>query len=293
VDLNDLFATESIDPQKVFVLRHRPTEPKLVRVLPWLAATRPDIFNAYQRTQGPRLERSMEALIGSGLVASFIGLEAGRAVFAGLYSIRGAERRGPRASRRLPVYSELRSFGMRDWALEEAGEKLWFDLELEHFYSHWKGRLVVEWPPPERAWYRRAHKNRLPIYAIHEDSLFESRMPPWDQIELRWEELAVLPQAWKAALAQWRGIYFIFDESDHMGYVGSAYGKTNLLRRWLDYASTKDGGNRLLRDRDPRGFIFTILQRVSPDMEAEDVIRLETTWKKRLHTHAPVGLNAN
>lgn len=53
------------------------------------------------------------------------------------------------------------------------------------------------------------------------------------------------------------------------------------------------GGNQLLRRRAPRGFHFSILQRLSPDMDASDVIRLESTWKERLHTRAPLGLNDN
>ena len=50
-------------------------------------------------------------------------------------------------------------------------------------------------------------------------------------------------------------------------------------------------GNRLLRQRDPRHFRFTLLQRVSPEMDPNDVIRLEGTWKERLHTRVPHGLN--
>jgi hypothetical protein len=70
-------------------------------------------------------------------------------------------------------------------------------------------------------------------------------------------------------------------------------GDTNLLGRWKNYAARGHGGNRLLRQRDPRNFRFTILQRVSPDMDADDVIRLEANWKERLHTRQPFGLNDN
>jgi hypothetical protein len=65
-----------------------------------------------------------------------------------------------------------------------------------------------------------------------------------------------------------------------------------LLERWLDYAASGHGGNKLLRKRDPKSFRFTILQRVSADMDRDDVIRLEETWKDRLHTRGPHGLNA-
>jgi hypothetical protein len=170
---------------------------------------------------------------------------------------------------------------------------LWFDLNPTDFYAHWKGKLVVGWPPPERSWWRRAHRNTMPVIAVREESALASAMPEWDQISLTWEELSLLPQKWKSALSQWRSVYYIFDTSDGKGYVGSAYGTDNLLGRWLNYAAKGHGGNKLLRTRDPRNFRFSILQRVSPDMETTDVIHLENSWKERLHTRYPDGLNDN
>ena len=120
----------------------------------------------------------------------------------------------------------------------------------------------------------------------------------YNETVLKWEELCVLPMHWKSALSQWRGIYYIFDTSDGKGYVGSAYGDSkngpsNMLGRWLNYAASGQGGNALLRNRVPSHFRFSIIQRVSPDMDVNDVIRLEGTWKDRLHTRAPQGLNDN
>ena len=87
--------------------------------------------------------------------------------------------------------------------------------------------------------------------------------------------------------------YLIYDTSDRMGYVGSAYGKGNLLGRWENYGASGHGGNKLLLERQHENFRFTILQRVSPDMETDEVIRIENTWKQRLHTRHPFGLNDN
>lgn len=92
-------------------------------------------------------------------------------------------------------------------------------------------------------------------------------MPKRDQLTLTWDELKILPTKWKTALREWRGIYFIFDASDGKGYVGSAYGSDNILGRWRDYAASRHGGNKQLRRRDPGSFRFSILQRVSPDMD--------------------------
>jgi hypothetical protein len=294
MNLNDLLKGKGIDPQHVLVLRHRPNEPELNKILPWLAAEKPDVFNAYQQTQGERVERAMQALKSMGYVASFLGREPGKALFVGLYSIGESKPLSRAEFWQVPAYIELKAFGMRGFADERAtASVLWFNLALTDFYAHWKGKLIVGWPPPERSWWRRAHRNEFPVVAVLEESALDSAMPEWDEIRFTSKELGLLPRRWKYALSQWRGIYLILDLSDRKGYVGSAYGENNILGRWEDYAARGDGGNKLLRQRDPRNFLFTILQRVSPDMDARDIVRLEGSWKHRLHTRAPHGLNDN
>jgi hypothetical protein len=263
--------------------------------LPWLAAERPHVFNAYQQTQGEKVENVMQSMKGRGYVASFIGNEPGKAAFVGLYSIGAFKRLSHKQYWQVPAYREMKSFGMKGFTADDPKRQsiLWFDLKLRDFYSHWKGRLVVGWPPPERSWWRRAHKNRMPVLAVLDESLLDAAMPEWSDMNLGWQALAALPTRWKMALSQWRGIYFIFDTSDRKGYVGSAYGKSNILGRWLNYGARGHGGNRLLRGRNPKNFRFSILQRLSPDTEPAEVIRIESTWKQRLHTRQPFGLNDN
>jgi len=291
MNLNDLLCGKRIDPEQVLVLRHRPSEPELNKVLPWLAAEKPDVFNAYQQTQGEKLEKAM---LGAAYVASFIGREAGKALFIGLYSIGASKPLTFEQYWQVAANIEMKAFGMKGFSRDEGRSTLlWFDLVLTDFYVDWKGKLIVGWPPPERSWWRRAHRNEMPVLAILQDSALDAAMPSWDEISLTWEQLSILPTRWKSALAQWRGVYFIFDTSDGKGYVGSAYGDGNLLGRWLNYAASGHGGNTQLRKRDPKNFRFTILQRVSPDMDADDVIRLENTWKERLHSRPPFGLNDN
>jgi hypothetical protein len=67
------------------------------------------------------------------------------------------------------------------------------------------------------------------------------------------------------------------------GYVGAAYGKENILGRWLNYSASGHGCNKKLKARRPENFRFTILQRRSPDMEQNEVCQLEANWKDRLH----------
>ncbi len=294
MNLNDLFISREIDPKQVLVLRHRPHEPELNKVLPWLAAEKPEVYNAYQQTQGEKLQNVMEGMIGSGYVASFIGHAPGKALFIGLYSIGDAKPLTLDEFWRVPAYVEMKAFGMKGFSGEDTRSSvLWFDLGITDFYACWKGKLIIGWPPPERSWWRRSHRNEMPVLSILEDSSLDAAIPEWDKIILSWEELSVLPSRWKSILSQWRGIYYIFDASDGKGYVGSAYGETNIYGRWVDYAAHGHGGNRLLKLRNPKDFRFSILQRVSPDMDARDLIRIESSWKERLHTRHPFGLNDN
>jgi hypothetical protein len=295
MDLNDLLRNKNIDPRQVIVFRHRPPEDKLYRVLPRLAAERPEVFNAYQQTHGARVEK---ALTGAGYVASFIGHESGKALFVGLYSIGPSKPLTLDEYWQVPAYIEMREkYGASGFSDKEvvAGRStvLWFDLGLTDFYASWKGRLIVGWPPPGIAWWRRAHQNTMPVLAILEESALDPAMPDWHEIVLGWEELSILSPSWASRLAEWRAIYYIRDSSDGKCYVGSAYGVNNLLGRWQGYAASGHGGNSLLKQRDARNFQFSILERLSPDADVEYVIDLEGAWKKRLHTRWPNGLNEN
>ncbi len=290
--LAELLRGRDIDLGMVLAMRHRPQVPRFRRILPLLAAEHPELYNAYQQTQKPREEKM---LLRAGYLASFIGHEPGKALFVGLY------RNGKSTALSLDEYwkrnpsKELSKLGSRGWHADDGRDYITcFELELTDFYEEWSGRLVINWPGGERSWARWCDKNELKFTVDHirETSNFDRDMPDWDELVFGWDELKVLPEKWRITLSQWRGVYFIFDPSDGQGYVGSAYGDENIMGRWLNYAASGHGGNRELRQRDPSSFEFSILQRVSPDMEPSDVIRIETKWKDRLHTR-DFGMNRN
>jgi hypothetical protein len=244
MNFNDLLPKD-ISTKDVLVLRHRPHERDFRKVLPGFAADEPDVFNAYQQTQNPKVERMIERLKGKGYIASFIGLQPGKAWFVGLYKIASSKPLTYQQFWAKPAYTKMKAFGMLGWKDKaERSSVLWFDLELIGFYRDWKGKLVVGWPPPERSWCRRAHRNNFPVLSILEESAFARAMPRWRSIDFRWQELAGLPTTWKAKLHEWRGIYYIFDTSDNKGYVGSAYGESNILElrrertRWESLTAT-------------------------------------------------------
>ncbi len=288
IDLNDLLTKSGLDPATVMVMRHRPAEKDLRAVLPWLAAERPAVYNAFQCNHSEVVEK---ALSKARYLVSFIGHEAGRAVFVGVYEVARYEVVSVDRFWALPGNAELRVLGIS--GPKDERDSFWFDLQPTLHLSDWKGKLVIDWTGIERSWWRWASRNRLPVRAVHDESLLVKAMPDWQTLTFEWSQLNLLPTSWRQALAQWRGIYYIFDRTSRLGYVGSASGAENLLGRWQDYAASGDGGNRLLRGRDPQGFVFSILQRLSPDMQVEDVVQIESTWKERLHSRTPNGLNDN
>lgn len=286
---SELLASAAIQPSQVLMLRHRPPHPILKALLPSFAMERPELFNAYQQTQRPRVEAAMKK---AAYVASFLGNNAGEALFVGLYAVGDHRPMTEKQFWAVPEYKELEPVGLAGFfASPERPLILWFDLQLTEFYANWKGKLVLDWPGKERSWFRWADRGEFPVRAIHNESALMSPMPPWDEIILPYDELLVLPASWKKELSSWRGIYLILDVSDRKPYVGSAYGTENIYGRWMEYAGGKNGGNRLMQGRDPKNFRFSILQRTSPDIGVSEIVAIENNWMNRLHSHAPHGLN--
>lgn len=291
LSLNVLVQLSGIDVADVLVFRHRPYEPSLNRVFDWIAAEREDLFECYQSCHNPKTEA---ALSRAKYLAAFIRHTPGTALFIGFYKVDGFQPMSVEYCMNRPLHRELMGLGMTGTtASENRASLLEFNMPRTDWHGEWKGRLIIRWPGLERSWYRWLDRNEFIVDAIAQQSLLSRVMPPWDEITLRWNELAALPSAWRTALREWRGIYLIIDVQDGRQYVGSAYGVENLLQRWLAYARSGHGGNKHLKGRDPANFRFSILQRVSPDMPDAEVVKIENTWKDRLRTCAPHGLNDN
>lgn len=284
---NRLLASAGIDPAGVVLMRHTPIEPAFQKVLPWVVAERPDLYLVYQQIQWKAGERAM---VKADRVATFVGMHSGEATFAGLFRILGSRPLDYAGYWAVPGQRELHQLGTGGRQPDDP-DTLIFDIEAEDSYRDWVGKLVVDWPAT-RTWVRWAERADPRVRAITEESRFVRGMPPWEELVLSWSQLSALPASWRASLAQWRGVYFIFDQVRRAGYVGSAYGADNILGRWLAYAATGHGGNRQLREGQPADLQFSILQRTSPDLSPDDVIRVEGTWKERLHTRE-FGLNSN
>ncbi len=288
LELKNLLELGGLDPAEVLAVRHVPMEKALKKVMPWLVSERPDLFLAYQRIQWKTLEQAMTR---ARYVASFVGQEAASATFAGIYRIGEWETLDYDGYQRFPGNSELEALGMSG-RTPDMPDCLAFELERLDIYADWIGRLVVTWPKPYQQWWRWAARGAFPVSAITLESRFIRAIPAWQDLVLDWTELQALPASWRATLAQWRGIYFIYDSERRSGYVGSAAGEENILGRWQDYANTGHGGNRGLRASSFANLRFSILERTSPDLDVSAVVALEASWKARLHTR-DFGLNHN
>jgi hypothetical protein len=175
---NDLLSEAGISPKDVLLLRHAPKKEKALRKrLKWLASEKPEVFNAYQQTQNDRVQKMMEKKSSSGYVASFIGHEPEKALFVGIYSIKGTEKLAPMDCLRKSAYKEMERFAEKCLAAEDSREfLLWFDLSLTEHCSLLKGKLIIDWQG-EKAWCRHAESNVLEVLDILGESALDSVMP--------------------------------------------------------------------------------------------------------------------
>ena len=126
MQLNDLLTAQQIDPASVLVLRHSPIETQLRKVLPRLAASRPEVFNAYQQAHWPRTEK---ALTKAKYVASCIGHKPGEALFVGLYKIVDWKPVTVEEFWQIPGNQALKELGMTGLN-DDRPSTLWFNLDL-------------------------------------------------------------------------------------------------------------------------------------------------------------------
>lgn len=253
---------------------------------------RPDLVDAYQRTQFSKAEEPMTR---AGWLVSCAGEQPNRALLIGIYQVAGFYRVNVQEQFALPEVQELDRLvpGMEGWRLKVPETVLRFDLREIDAAKDYSGRLVLNWPGGMLSWWRWANRNRFDIVELRSHTEMDPPIPDWRNWTLRWAELSALPKSWEDALRQWRGVYHIFDVASKKGYVGSAGGAENILGRWRNYSEDGHGGNVGLKSVESDDLIFAVLERTSPDLPLPELRRLEGSWKDRLMTRRPHGLNHN
>jgi len=239
-------------------------------------------FDLYQAEQ----DANVKPFHGCEVLLSFIGIEANKAEFRGVYRVIDFRRFTRADLANLPDY--LAADHKADLR-----ERIYYELEELEDFQYYRGRLIVQWLST-RGWHQ---KKDLDVYEILPPVLAKP-FPGYQDVVLGFEELkAIFADArahrdWKAALKANAGIYRIVDLSSGKIYIGSAYGSDGLWGRWQTYAKTGHGGNKLLKKRDSSKFQWSIVRTLSTTMSQRDVIRIEQREKEK-HGSKALGLNAN
>lgn len=288
----DILLSAGIALNDVNLMLHSPREREFAKVLPTLVHTRRAALDQYQSTHSISAGNALKK--GRPFVAVFVKVGDSRLVFAGLYRNMGWKDaliadvvNAPEAKF---LYQTYGIYG-EDIAGDLSQKTAVFDLVLSETLHDLVGRLVISALLTPN-YVRLAENFDCEVLTILEKGIAETPPPPWRTMTVSAAFLRAIPQGWAALLSQWRGVYLITDMSDGAQYVGSAYGDDiNLLGRWLAHVEGDVGQTAKLKARNPINFQFSILERTSPDLPAADVIALEHTWMRRLHT-TEFGLNS-
>jgi hypothetical protein len=207
------------------------------------------------------------------------------ALFVTAYKV-SAQRVGTGPDDRFALWNEAAKG--RSWATG-----LVFDLEPIEEAEAFSERILVRWGPPSstRSWSQWAERRNKEVVEFRL-SASEPGFPGFAQFASAIEELVLLPNSWRAALASVKGVYLLVCPESGEQYVGSAYGDSGFWGRWSAYVADGHGGNLLLRKRKRTNYSVTILEVASPDMSASEIIAREGAWKTKLGSRAH-GLNAN
>ncbi|MDE5801850.1 MAG: GIY-YIG nuclease family protein [Lachnospiraceae bacterium] len=181
------------------------------------------------------------------------------------------------------------------------GKNAFFDLQHVNTLQEYEGRLIIDWGKSARMWHQKGTTEK-PIVAIRTDnkkvfSGFENLILKYDELKEIVENPTIY-DSWHTALSSVNAIYLIVDTETGKQYVGSAYGKDGLFGRWACYVNTLHGNNKEMQelicnypDRY-HYFQFSILQILPKTVTADDIIRMETLYKKKLMSIS-FGMNHN
>lgn len=218
------------------------------------------------------------------VIVSFLASADGGCTFHGIYRVKG--------SRPLKRADLTLAPDFLKTSLTKSAARIWYDLEEIAGFDELRGRLRVAWRAP-LAWVQSKDTE------IHE-LLPPGRLkhfPGYQDVLLSWKELKAIcfhPAShpdWVSALKFTAAIYRITDISSGQIYIGSAYGKSGLWKRWCEYAKDGHGNNVKLMPLDPEKFQWSIVRTLSGVMSAAEVIQIEHREMQK-HGSRALGLNS-
>ncbi len=265
-----LLVSESIDPGTVALVRHQARGP--TGLTPWSLWRADDgRFDLYQRIQ------NMPVFGAKSNIASFVVTAERQTVFVGLYEIAGRDI-AP-AEMHCPLM------------LHSAAGKILYDLRHTETLAVYAGRLFVDWGKGYKAWVQHAERRSKSIVRLT-PTVIEPDFPGFHGFQYVVSEVEFVPESWRSVLKSSRGVYLLLCPETGVQYIGAAIGPDGFYGRWLDYVRDGHGGNDLLRDRDARSFLVSILEAASSAATTPEILGREAIWKRKLGSRVH-GLNAN
>ena len=166
-----------------------------------------------------------------------------------------------------------------------------------------KDRLVIDWGKGAINWCQNGttEKELLEIRPAVSEISFIS----YDKVLLSFEALHKIVynkaayKEWEEKLSAVAGVYLITDTKTGKHYVGSASGEQGgIWGRWSEYARTKHGGNKRLKelitaDSDYCNYFqYSILEVFPIKRDRKEVLEYEQLYKRKLWS-IQFGLNDN
>lgn len=272
ITFNALLRNEGIDPRGVKLVRHQDTRVSYDEPTPYqLWRSADGRLDLYQRIQFRPVFKNAH------LIASFVATPLNETLFVGLYHVKAVEK--------API-------GLADpISGKDVHGHYFYTLELEQSLCEYRGRLLIDWGKGFRAWVQLAAKKDKSVMEIRRTA-FDPPFPGLLKFRETFSSLSTVPTSWRQTLSAVGGIYLLTHPSTGKHYVGSAGGTSGFWGRWEDYIVSGHGGNRRMMDVPAADYQVTILEVASSSTGINDLIEMETVWKKKLLTR-DLGLNAN
>lgn len=275
----DLLYKAGIDPSRVKLIRHSLSDKEFKRCYDAKKVWE------YTRVQKPDFSKGYDYW------CIFISGKSTTARLFACYRVNGS----------VPDAPEVRpaGFPLEDWF---HGNSAYFNLEPVDLLKDYEGRLVIDWGKGTLAWHQKGTTEK-PIIAI--DAANKQPFPGFENVVLSYGMLKEVAEndtdyeLWHTALSSVNAVYLIVDTENGMQYVGSAYGKDGLLGRWRCYVDSLHGNNKLMKEllgAHPdryQYFQFSILQILPKTVTDDEIVHIESLWKRKLRTLAPFGMNNN
>ena len=176
-----------------------------------------------------------------------------------------------------------------------------YELKRSELIKEYEGKLTIDWGTSARMWHQKGTTEKAIVSIMPDEKKvfmgYESVLLSYDQLKEIIDNQEVY-EAWHTALRSVNAIYLIVDTETGKQYVGSAYGTDGLFGRWNCYVNTYHGNNKEMKKvicaypERYHAFQFSILQILPKTLVPDDVIAIESQWKKKLLS-IDYGMNDN